>query len=73
MWLPFLPHPHSLLYPKAAAMLVAALREMHAAELAANNQGETEDLSPTILKELNPVNNQMSARGSRSSSTEVLG
>ena len=73
MWLPFLPHPHSLLYPKAAAMLVAALREMHVAELAANSQGETEDLSPTTLKELNPVNNQMSARGSRSSSTEVLG
>ena len=72
MWLPFLPHPHSLLYRKAAAMLVAALREMHLAELKANSQGETEDLSPTPLKELNPVNSQMSALGSRSSSTEVF-
>ena len=72
MWLPCLTHPHSLLYRKAAAMLVAALRQMHVAELAANSPGETEDLSPTTLKELNPVNNQMSGLGSRSSSTEVL-
>ena len=72
MWLPFLPHPYSLLYRKAAAMLVAALREVHLAELAANSQGETEDLSPTTLKELIPVNNQMSALGSRSSSTDVF-
>ena len=72
MWLPCLPHPHSLLYRKAAAMLVAALRQMHVAELAANSQGETEALSPTTLQGLNPVNNQMSGLGSRSSSTEVL-
>ena len=53
-------------------MLVAALRQMHVAELAADSQGETEALSPTTLQELNPVNNQMSGLGSRSSSTEVL-
>ena len=39
-------------------MLVAALREMHLAELKANSQGETEDLSPTTLKKLNSANDK---------------